>query len=140
MDRNEEIRQWFYIAKKDFDMAEYSFNNMHPVPIEPICFLCQQSAEKDLKGFLVINNIVPPKTHDLTTLLVLCIGINANFSQVEKQCKRLTMFGIIPRYPNELQVTIDDVKINIQYAKEIKTFVTGLIALPGNTAGGNAAP
>jgi hypothetical protein len=44
MDRNEEVRQWFDIAKKDFNTADYSFNNMHPVPIESICV---NSVEKE---------------------------------------------------------------------------------------------
>jgi HEPN domain-containing protein len=126
MDRGEEIRQWFDIAQKDFDTAEHSFKTMYPIPIETICFLCQQSAEKDLKGYLVINNIIPPKTHDLTALLALCLGIDASFSAIEKQCKRLTMFGVIPRYPNELQVTSGDAKTMIQYAKEVKDFIAAL--------------
>jgi hypothetical protein len=35
----------------------------------------------------------------------------------------LTEYGVLPRYPNELQITIDDVKTVVQYAKDIKEFV-----------------
>ncbi|MCL2478425.1 MAG: HEPN domain-containing protein [Treponema sp.] len=127
MDKTEEVRQWFDIARQDYATAEHSFTTMYPIPIEPICFLCQQSAEKDLKGFLVMNNIIPPKTHDITSLLTLCIGLNPAFTKIEKQCKRLTIFGVIPRYPNELNVTLDDIKVNLKYAEEIKTFVAALV-------------
>jgi len=29
----------------------------------------------------------------------------------------------MPRYPNELQITDDDVRVAIKFAKDIKTFV-----------------
>jgi len=55
----------------DLDSAEYLLN-MHPIPIEIICYLCQQSAEKYLKGYLVLHDINPPKIHDLNQLRKLC--------------------------------------------------------------------
>jgi len=36
----------------DLNTAEY-LKNMKPLPIEIICYHCQQSAEKYLKGYLV---------------------------------------------------------------------------------------
>lgn len=47
--------------------AEYLLK-MHPMPIGIICYHCQQSAEKYLKGFLVLHGMSPPKTHDLNQL------------------------------------------------------------------------
>ena len=33
MDRKEELRQWFNIAKQNLDVAKHLSNNMHPIPV-----------------------------------------------------------------------------------------------------------
>ena len=126
MDKHEELRQWFALAKQNLDVAEYSANNMHPMPVETICNQCQQSAEKDLKGYLFLNQTEFPKTHDLTILLGMCANINPGFVKFRKQCMYLTDFAVMPKYPNELQITDDDAKAAIRFAEEIKEFVVNL--------------
>jgi HEPN domain-containing protein len=127
MDKTEELRQWFEIAHNDLALAEHAFNTMHPTPDEQICFHCQQSAEKYLKGFLVTNNIDPPAIHDLDQLRKLCEQINPSFNTLLAICIVLTQYGVMPRYPNELQITEADVRIALQYAKDIKAFVDAVI-------------
>ena len=39
-------------------------------------------------------------------------------------------FGVIPKYPNELQITEDDAKAAIHFAEEIKEFVVNIIHNP----------
>jgi len=56
MDKQEELRQWFSLAEQDLSVAKNSAITMHPMPVERICNLCQQSAEKDLKGYLFLIN------------------------------------------------------------------------------------
>ena len=123
MDRAEELRQWIAIAKTDLDSAKCLLDNMYPPPVEKICYDCQQSAEKDLKGFLFHNNVAFPKIHDLSELVAMCIEIDSGFLKFTKQCRYLNNFGVIPRYPNELQLTDDDAKLAIRFAEEIKAFV-----------------
>ena len=48
----EESQEWQRIAAMDLSTAEYLLG-MSPLPIEIICYHCQQSAEKYLKGYLV---------------------------------------------------------------------------------------
>ena len=127
MDKKEELRQWFALAKQNLDAAKYLANNMHPMPIETICNQCQQSAEKDLKGFLFLNDVEFPKTHDLSELLAMCIDINQNFAKFAKQCTYLTKFAVMPKYPNELQITEEDAKSAIRFAEEIKEFCQKLV-------------
>jgi HEPN domain-containing protein len=127
MDKAEELRQWFDIADKDIAIAEQAFNTMHPIPDEPICFHCQQAVEKHLKGFLVFHNIEPPKIHDLIRLLALCNDIDNGFSALQAKCSVLSRYGVMPRYPTELQIYADDVRIALQYAKDIKTFIEAKI-------------
>ena len=127
MDKQEELRQWFSLAEQDLSIAKNSAITMHPIPVERICNLCQQSAEKDLKGFLFHNNVDFPFTHDLSELLAMCIEIDSEFIKFTKQCRFLNNFGVMPRYPNELQLTEDDAKTAIRFAEEVKEFVGNLI-------------
>ena len=54
MNKIEEIKVWLEIASKDYNTALF-LRNMKPIPLEIICFHCQQSAEKDLKAYLIKN-------------------------------------------------------------------------------------
>jgi HEPN domain-containing protein len=116
------VKEWFYHSDQDLSTAEFLANNMHPVPDEIVCFHCQQSAEKDLKAFLVKNDIEPPKTHDLRALIKMCESICSEFSILLSKCSFLNQYGVMPRYPGDLQITSDDVKIALRYAKDIKEF------------------
>ena len=59
---------WRLLAERDMAVADHLAVNMAPVPTEIIAFLCQQAAEKYLKGALVILGEDPPYTHDLDEL------------------------------------------------------------------------
>jgi HEPN domain-containing protein len=131
MDRAEELRQWFNIPSRDLRSAEYLATMRHPTPDELICNLCQQSAEKYLKAFLFLNKIDPPKIHDLMPLLKACEEIKSDFSILMPKCASLTKYGVLPRYPHELQITSDDVKLALRYAKDIKEFVLSVCACNG---------
>jgi len=117
------VDEWFEKANMDLNIAIHVHKTMRPAPDEPICFHCQQSAEKDLKGFLVFNEIFPPKIHNLLDLLKMCMEINSNFTEIKIQCNTLNRYGIMPWYPNELDITDGDVLLAISYAKNIKEFV-----------------
>ena len=95
----------------------------HPTPDEVICFLCQQSAEKYLKGFIFLHDIEPPKIHNLIELLDICKKINSDFFVLLPQLNVLTDYAVLPRYPNQLEITIDDMKIALGYSKTVKEFV-----------------
>jgi HEPN domain-containing protein len=98
----------------------------YPRPDEIICFHCQQAAEKYLKGFLFQNRIEPLKTHNLQKLLGLCEELNMEFGAILHQCSVLNTFSVIPRYPDEFQITEGDAEKAIRYAAEIKDFVVKL--------------
>jgi len=127
MDRQEELRQWFSLAEKNLIVAKHLATTLYPIQVEIICNNCQQSVEKDLKGYLFYNEVEFPKTHNLAVLIGMCANINPDFLKYEKQCKYLTSFGVLPKYPNELQITDDDAKTAIRFAEEIKEFVVNII-------------
>ena len=117
------LQQWLQKGNDDLRSAEYLSTMHRPTPDEVICCLCQQSAEKYLKGFLFLHDVEPPKTHDLDELLEMCVQYNKEFSVLSPKANVLTNYAVMPRYPNELGITGDDMKTAIQYAKDIQEFV-----------------
>ena len=123
MGKSELLQQWMDKGNDDLRSAEFLSTMHYPTPDEVICFLCQQSSEKYLKGFLFFHDIEPPKTHNLIELLEMCKEIDSNFSVLLPQLNTLTDYAVNPRYPNELGITNEDMKTAIRYAKVVQEFV-----------------
>ena len=75
MDNNKIYTEWFDFAKRDLESAKFLMN-MHPRPIEIICYHCEQSAEKYLKGYLIKAGNKIERTHDLVLLNNKCKAID----------------------------------------------------------------
>jgi HEPN domain-containing protein len=118
----EYIAEWFQFADMDMKTAEY-IQGMRPQPLEIICYHCQQSAEKNLKGYLIFNGTIElPKTHDLTNLNDMCQDIDKRFIEIERACDVLTRYGVQPRYPREIGVTVNDALKALEYARQVRDF------------------
>ena len=118
---NEEVKEWFEIADRDLDAA-HLLNEAVRRHYEVICYQCAQAAEKYLKGFLVFNDILPEKTHDLVKLNKMCAKINSDFQDIYDVCKFLTTFATDIRYPNKYEVTDGDVVLAIAAVEKIRNF------------------
>ena len=128
MDNKKEIlQQWLDKGDEELKSAEYLSTMHHPIPIETICYLCQQSAEKYLKGYIFSHDIEPEKTHDLDHLLEICQSYHKEFFTLSSNADILTRYAVLPRYPNELCITAEDMKNAIGYAKGIQEFVLKLL-------------
>lgn len=121
-----EAQEWQRLAAMDLSTAEY-LKNMKPIPIEIICYHCQQSAEKYLKGYLVFCGMAPPKMHDLDELCKLCLKFSDSFKSIADQCSDLTAYSVQPRYPMELTLEEEDMQQALDSAKTIKDFVLAII-------------
>jgi HEPN domain-containing protein len=128
MDNFKIAHEWFNIAEMDISSAQY-LQNMHPVPIEIICYHCQQSSEKYLKGFLALNGHEITKTHDLILLNKLCSGYNNEFVSIEEECLRLTDYGVVVRYPYPIDLNSADMKLAIKDAEKIRQFILEKVAV-----------
>jgi HEPN domain-containing protein len=102
------VKDWYRFAIMDYSSAKHLNATMNPKPLEIICYHCQQSVEKILKGFLISNNIVAPKTHDLQQLRIMCVDIDNDFEDLEDVCMELNPYGVQPRYPNEIEILETD--------------------------------
>jgi len=85
MSNQELAQEWFKVAEMDLSSAAYLYS-MRPIPIEIICYHCQQSAEKFLKGYLAFCGEPIRKTHDLVQLNKLCQMQDGEFSKIENEC------------------------------------------------------
>ena len=121
--KNRILKQWLDRGEEELRSAEYLSTMHHPTPDETICYLCQQSAEKYLKGFIFSHDIEPDKTHDLKDLLETCKIYNKDFSTLDSNAYILTRYAVLPRYPNELGITKEDMENAIANAKVIEGFV-----------------
>jgi HEPN domain-containing protein len=125
MDKVTQAQEWQKFATMDLESAEYLLK-MHPTPVEIICYHCQQSAEKYLKGYLVLCGKNPPKVHDLDELCKLCTGISDNFKNIADHCSDLTAYGVHSRYPMEIMLEEQDMLQALISAKAIRDLVLAI--------------
>jgi len=119
---NDLVKEWYRFAMTDFTTAKHLYDTMRPKPLEIICYHCQQSVEKMLKGFLVLNAIEPPKIHDLRHLCEMCLEINDEFEGVKNICQFLNSFSSQPRYPNEIKILETDAERALQNVQNMMDF------------------
>ncbi len=122
MDNLKYALKWQRLANMDLESAEYLLK-MQPLPIEVICYHCQQSAEKYLKGYLVLQGVNPPKIHDLDELCKLCVNWSDSFIDIADHCSDLTAYGVQPRYPMEMMLEERDMWQALDSARTIRDFV-----------------
>ena len=122
------VAGWFRFANMDLDLAKNTVKTMHPVPFELVCYHCQQSAEKFLKGTIIAFGIEVEKTHDLPTLMETLEEHTQITDDIFRIANSLTQFGVRTRYPNEISVDESQTKTAIAHAEKIKQWAEGEIA------------
>ena len=130
MDNKDVAQNWFNKGNNDLVAAEYLLTMKIP-PIDVICFHSQQASEKYLKGFLALHGKEIPRIHDLEELVSICNEINSGFSELYDIALDLSGYAVEVRYPleNDYEITLEDAKLAINNANEVKDFVLGLTKL-----------
>ena len=92
-----------WVAKAERDLLNVA-NNVaaSETPWDTVCFHAQQAAEKMLKALLTERGIVPLRTHDLVALLALCVAHEPGLSDLETDCRALTVYAVSSRYPDDV--------------------------------------
>ena len=98
--RRELAQAWLDKADQNYRAAEV-LNQDQASFAEVILLHCQQAAEKNLKAYLQWSDVRPPKTHDLTLLLELCVELTPAFEELAEACKALRSLAVDPRCPLE---------------------------------------
>jgi HEPN domain-containing protein len=117
----DDVKEWFRIADNDFDSANL-LNASIRRHFEIICYHCSQAVEKYLKGYLIYNDIMPQKTHNLLLLNSICKGIDSDFENIIVECGFLNRFTNEIRYPS--QYVTDETLTNLAIAavEKIRNF------------------
>lgn len=93
------VDDWIKHAEEDFGFASINLEDPQITYYAQICFHYQQAAEKYLKAFIVKNQLLFKKIHDLDSLRGQCEEIDAEFAVLKEDCIYLNDFYIEPRYP-----------------------------------------
>ena len=118
-----EYEKWFKKAESDLLTITNNLSAQN-IPADSCCFHAQQAAEKYLKAYLTSHKISFPKTHQLELLVKKSCERNEMFSQLFIYTRKLEVFGVSPRYPDEFDdLTVEDAKQAYQNAIAIKDFV-----------------
>jgi len=127
MNRASLVKEWFEFAASDLRVASHMFDNMHPKPLEIICYHCQQCVEKTLKGYLIDHDMDPPYIHDLEKLCLMCVEYDPSFEAFMEQCRDLTEYAASSRYPSKEEFEESNAVTALRDAKEIYAFCASLI-------------
>ena len=120
------VKEWIIKSQNDLKSAQILYREDGPT--DSLCFHCQQSAEKMLKGFLVFNKKEFPKIHDLIHLLTLCRKIDKNFKSLENEISFLNRYYIESRYPPEIALySRAECQEAIEYTQKITQFIINKI-------------
>ena len=120
------IQEWLLAAERDLKIAKEDIDK--PERRQDVTFHCQQAAEKFLKAFIIFKNLEFRPTHDLETLLHICLQQNKEFESIKTECRMLSPFYIGTRYPEfDERLTGQEVKEVLRYAEKIAEFVKGKI-------------
>ncbi|MEK9130042.1 MAG: HEPN domain-containing protein [Patescibacteria group bacterium] len=124
MDKNFiKAEEWFKIANNDFGFAKSSFEDGDEYYAQ-ICFLFHQAIEKYLKGYLIIKNKIPEKTHDLSFLIEGCKQFNLKFKKFKLECEEINKYYIPSRYPvHWIEVKKENTKRAFESAEKIIKFI-----------------
>ncbi len=120
------VGEWIELANQDEASARYLFG-MRPLPLEVICFHCQQAVEKTLKAVLAKHRLDIPRTHDLLELLDLVLVLAPSVASLEPRLLSLNDFAVVVRYPSHVPLEEQDVIKAIAAVREARQALAALL-------------
>lgn len=124
-----DVKTWLDFAEYDLKTAKWNFKGKI---YTSVCYACQQSVEKALKGLILAKGGKIPKIHSLDRLISELKKLNVNASPIEKQARELDKYYLTARYPGQYggpEGLYDekDAKSALFAAEKIFKFVRGKI-------------
>jgi HEPN domain-containing protein len=116
-------KEWLDFAEQDLKVAKIIISSPEAM-VGPILFHAQQCAEKAFKAFLVYRHQPLRKTHDLISLIKLCLDIDPEFNTLIQEALDLNPYISGSRYPDS-HFAIPDLTTataSIQKAEKILRF------------------
>jgi HEPN domain-containing protein len=122
--------KWVGYAEGELRVAETSFNSDAP-SYPTICFLCQSSAEKFVKAYLISQGWDLQKIHDIVKLIKISTNYTDKLKEMEDKGDILNMYITAGRYPQRIsseEISRDDAEEAIESAQAIRMRVMELMA------------
>lgn len=126
-DSSHEGKRWFAQALRDLDDARFAYGGKR---FNLVCFLCQQAAEKAIKGYLYAQGSESVWGHSVVELCADAESFDDVFSSLKKIGGVLDRYYIPTRYPNGLPGGIpaeayqeEDAQKAISMAEEVIQFI-----------------
>ena len=98
-DKESEAKRWFLQGMQDLDDARFILSGKR---YNVACFLAQQSAEKALKAYLLIQGVDHVWGHSTAELCQDAMKFDKEFSTIEYEANLLEKYYIPTRYPDAL--------------------------------------
>ena len=109
----------FEIGSNEYAAARHLYDTMEPLPIEIICYLCQQATEKSIKAVLYHLDKDVIETHSIIKLLE---DVNKDKRQIhlgKKDAARITRFATRTRYAERrMDIAVEDAGFALRRAKQ----------------------
>jgi HEPN domain-containing protein len=123
-------REWVRKAEADYRLAVTVHRGAEPFH-DAVCFHCQQSAEKYLKGLIEELGLTVPKTHDLERLRGLLTAHAAALRPLKRGMAFLTRFAVETRYPGD-DASKRQAEAALRWAARVRTAARTLLGMrPG---------
>jgi HEPN domain-containing protein len=122
-------RKWITYAEEDLRLAKQGLKISSSCPYRLIAYHAQQCAEKYLKAYLVFKQVDFPYTHNIRSLIQLCIG---DWIVEISDADELTPYAVTTRYPGiDDRVTRKDVIYALELAKKVRKVVRRVLKEEG---------
>ena len=122
-------RKWIRYAEEDLRLAKQGLKISSSCPYRLIAYHAQQCAEKYLKAYLVFKQVDFPYTHNIRSLIQLCIG---DWIVEISDADELTPYAVTTRYPGiDDRVTRKDVIDALELAKKVRKVVRRVLKEEG---------
>jgi HEPN domain-containing protein len=125
--QNELVKNWLVKANNDLQAAK-KLSEEQEIYGDVAIYHCHQSAEKAIKGFLILHNQNFPRTHDIRLLVQLAILINPSFDAYQDTSEILTPYATEFRYPSDvMEPTAEELQEALDKADEFFSFIISLL-------------
>ncbi len=126
------VKKWVMKAINDINIVKHELVQPDSEMVtDAICFHCQQSVEKFLKAYLVMNKIDIGKTHNLEFLLELCKKQDIDFGNID--VGNLSFYAVTVRYPDEFYTpSVQEAKECFEIASAVRDFILRKLELDRN--------
>jgi HEPN domain-containing protein len=95
-----QVLKWIEYADEDLRVTEIVSSLSSNVPYRIIAYHSQQCAEKYLKAFLLFHDVDFPYTHNISTLIELCLPF-VDLNEKLSSAKELSKYAVAVRYPTD---------------------------------------